>query len=83
MQTTTQTPRMTLAEHTKLGRQLKAIRRQLMSTRLPYPKCHPAQRKLTRAIAAIDSLKCSLDGQAGRDLGHEFSVSLYYGEPDS
>jgi hypothetical protein len=45
---------------------------------LPYPQSSPAQRKLTKAIEAIDSLRSALDGQAARDLANDFDTRLYY-----
>jgi hypothetical protein len=69
-----------LRSHRNLGRLLKGHRNQLMNTKLPYPKNSAQQRYLTGAIKSIDKLRCSLDGQAARDLGDDFDTRLYYGD---
>lgn len=71
-------PHLTLEQHRHLGLRLKAMRDGLVRLRLPYPKSYPSQKALTRAIRAIDSLRCRLDGQLAKETWDHFDPRVYY-----
>lgn len=69
---------MPTIDHHATGQQLYAIRDQLLSLSLPYPKTSKAQRALTKAIRAIDHLRCELDEQYATEAPQSFDTRAYY-----
>jgi hypothetical protein len=76
---------MTHAQHRAIGRQLRAIRSELMSVareiRASYPKTSKPSRQSARAVAAVDNLRSDLENALckesparSRDL-----LDVYYG----
>lgn len=65
-------------DHHAAGRQLYAIRDQLIRMALPYPKTSKAQRRLQQAIRAIDQLRCELDQQFATETPETFTPRAYF-----
>lgn len=78
--------RFTLAEHRELGRELYERRHQLLRTANTISNTYGigtmVSRRAHKAVAQLEQMRSSLDGQFARDFPGSYCPDVYYPGPD-